>query len=143
MAIIQDLPPELLSRILELTVEQRDHVAPYRWTSKWKCGLSLVARDWADPGQIALLSHVSLLDEDHQMEFIKCATHRKRRTTDTLIIGRLYGASNETMIKLLQQGNLSVAQLDLQEDLWADVLKRASKRAETSPQNRLTLTWLL
>ncbi|ORY76291.1 hypothetical protein BCR35DRAFT_305959, partial [Leucosporidium creatinivorum] len=51
MAIIQDLPPELLIRILELSVEPRLSLFPQGETTKTFTRTALVARCWRAPSQ--------------------------------------------------------------------------------------------
>lgn len=111
MAVIQDLPPELLSRILELAVELNEGVPSSEWTPEWKRGLSLVSRDWVEPGQQALVSHVDLYEKN--WKFFECASRRQKRTATPLMIGRLQRAGSGILWALKSLGQIQVYRIDL------------------------------
>ncbi|ORY76218.1 hypothetical protein BCR35DRAFT_305848 [Leucosporidium creatinivorum] len=64
MAVIQDLPPELLIRILELTVGSRITVSQQAVTRSTFVQASLVARRWRAPSQQLLASTFTVTSSD-------------------------------------------------------------------------------
>ncbi|ORY52180.1 hypothetical protein BCR35DRAFT_310646 [Leucosporidium creatinivorum] len=64
MAVIQDLPPELLIRILELSIDSLLFSSSQKETRKTFTRTALVTRDWRAPSQ-SLLSSLFHLDDAH------------------------------------------------------------------------------
>lgn len=85
MAIIQDLPPELLEKVIDYTsvleaYDKDDVVNPYE--------LATVSKDWLEAGQRVFFQHVEL-SEERVERFLACAKHRRERTSDLFFVGRL------------------------------------------------------
>lgn len=62
MAVIQDLPLELLHRIINLAFEDSLSLADMYARRRFLSGASLVARSWRQPAQAALVAEVVICD---------------------------------------------------------------------------------
>lgn len=89
MAVIQDLPQEVLDRILELYAEDFIGQSPSACMKEFKT-LSLVAKQWIDGGQRALWQNVECSEAWQWERLFTCVETRAQRTSRPLKIGRLY-----------------------------------------------------
>ncbi|ORY52186.1 hypothetical protein BCR35DRAFT_310652 [Leucosporidium creatinivorum] len=106
MAVIQDLPPELLIRILELSIDPRPYASSGRETRKTLIRTALVARCWRAPSQ-SLLSSLLHLDSMNP---------RWVRYNDVL------SKSNEQHLRRMKRLELVVGRQDTSESALADQL---------------------
>lgn len=102
MAVFQDLPPEIVDRIVKLIPERDERIDK----PSNHLGLSLVARDWVDRGQRALLVHLVLRGDADAAGFIKCCVVRRTRTKAPLVARSvvLVGVSAEAAQYLFEYG---------------------------------------
>lgn len=86
MAVIQDLPPELLDYIIELSTQQSD-----AWTRKDGVAraLPLVARDWVEAGLRTRFRNIMAIRDVQIDPLYKVIEARRRRTTQQLRIHQL------------------------------------------------------
>lgn len=93
MAVIQDLPQELLDRIIELTADPAN--SGRRSTSGWERRLPLVARSWLEPGQRLAYSSVQLITSYGVEKPLRSVIARRARTTRPLRIHQLYSSTED------------------------------------------------
>lgn len=109
MAVIQDLPPELLERILNFV---HGPVDPF-WGDEWKRRISLVCRAFVEPGQLVLNDTVYLSDDNKLEHYIECALLRQRRTSIPLKVDYmiLYGQEAPLIERLFNEDDIHVRKL--------------------------------
>lgn len=103
MAVIQDIPPELLRSILELLDEISD-------VPKGLCAASLVARDWRRPSQQLLVHRTNLwdLNADHRASILPYVPARSLDKLDLY-----WHVSAQDLLESLQKRDITVKHLYL------------------------------
>lgn len=148
MAVIQDLPPELLDKIIGHTYE---YLTSTRTDNAWRAGFALVARDWIEPGQRSLASHVRLRSTETVDRFVEFLKLRSSRTDQPFRIrsleigGTIYDDQEEqlgTLNRLLGGGEVVAVGLTVTRcsNLSFDAIKQCRKHFDhpLSPPRELT-----
>lgn len=86
MAVIQDLPQELLDRIIELAADGRNSSDQER---SWERRLSLVAKSWTEAGQRLTHGLVQISTQTDFKRLTRCITDRSKRTDRPIRLGRI------------------------------------------------------
>lgn len=85
MAVIQDLPAELLEQILAETVEW--NISKHQLQRQPQ--LALVASNWTDPAQDASMDHIELFGDSSVDDFLQCLASRRLRRPEQARLARI------------------------------------------------------